>query len=302
MERLKDNENKIFSIVVTYNGVFWILKCLSSLVNSGVKNHHIIVIDNQSQDDTVSVIKREFPSVQLLEPGENLGFGKANNLGMQLAMENYADFVFLLNQDAWVNKKMFQELLECSSNHPEFGILSPLQLDATGNFDNQFSMYYKPTVSNSDVVEIDFVNASGWLVTASCFNRVGGFSPLFFHYGEDADYCNRVKYHGFKIGVAKNCSYVHDRGGRVKVTVSLDKQIQQMFVTYLVRIANVNRPLMKNIAINLWRLTQKWLGANNGNVYSAKGSLKAFNRSLGMVKQVREFRKLAKEPCAFLKS
>ena len=94
---------KIFAIVITYNGQKWYDRCFGSLSASETPVE-IVVVDNASSDDTVGFIKERFPGVHLIESKENLGFAKANNIGIRYALDNDADFVFLLNQDAWIEK------------------------------------------------------------------------------------------------------------------------------------------------------------------------------------------------------
>ena len=294
----------LYTIVVTYNGAEWIQKCLSSVVEAPVADHKILVIDNGSQDATVTLIQKHFTQVQLLLPGENLGFGKANNVGIETAMSQGADYIFLLNQDAWINTNTFPELIRCMEKYPEFGILSPIQLNADGNLDSQFRKYYntESNTENQQVDEIKFVNASGWFMTAACIQAVGGFSPLFFHYGEDADYCNRVRYHGFKIGVATKCSYIHDRGGRSIEKVAYEKQVQQVFVANLVRLANINRTLLASVAINFFRMIQKIISRKTRAKHiSLKANYPAFIRSLKGWSEIVKHRKEASGRRAFIK-
>ena len=89
----------IYTIVVTYNGMRWIDRCLNSLLATTIPTH-ILVIDNSSNDGTSEYIKTNFPSVEVISSNVNLGFGSANNIGFQKALDLKADFVFLLNQDA----------------------------------------------------------------------------------------------------------------------------------------------------------------------------------------------------------
>jgi N-acetylglucosaminyl-diphospho-decaprenol L-rhamnosyltransferase len=94
---------KVVVIIVTYNGAGWIEKCLNSLRNSSL-NTDVIVIDNASTDETVSLIENLYPEVELVKRANNLGFGQANNIGLRMALDQNADFVFLLNQDAWIDQ------------------------------------------------------------------------------------------------------------------------------------------------------------------------------------------------------
>jgi N-acetylglucosaminyl-diphospho-decaprenol L-rhamnosyltransferase len=94
-------DKKICVIVITYNGAKWVEGCFGSLMQSSVPLN-IIAVDNASSDNTVALIKNKFAGVALIESGTNLGFGKANNIGLKRAAEDNADFIFLLNQDAFV--------------------------------------------------------------------------------------------------------------------------------------------------------------------------------------------------------
>lgn len=213
---------KIFAIVVTYNGMKWIEECLSSLYCSSLPLE-VIVVDNYSSDETVSFIKSKFSNIMLFEPKENLGFGKANNIGISYALRQNADFVFLLNQDAFVNKNTIENLVRVAQQKPEYGILSPIQLDNSGKLletyffrfmaeDNSKSFYSDFVLANSlkEVYDIDFIQAAAWLLPKKTLLNIGGFDPIFFHYGEDNNYCQRLLYHKMKIGVVPNTYIRHD--------------------------------------------------------------------------------------------
>ena len=124
----------IYVIVVTYNGEKWIEKCINSVLASDA-DFRLIIIDNGSTDNTISIIK-SFDSnlIELIQTGENLGFGKANNLGIELAYQNGADFFDLMNQDAWIYEDTVQKLINFYENYHnkvEIGILSPIHLDGS---------------------------------------------------------------------------------------------------------------------------------------------------------------------------
>lgn len=217
------NNEIIYSIVVTYNGQEWIEKCLNSLTKSSVTSN-IIVIDNGSIDQTVETIKTKFSNCQLIETKENLGFGKANNIGLSIALKNNADFVFLLNQDAWVERKTIEDLIVAQKKNPQFEILSPIHLNGDNTqLDYLFSIFIEPrkcpglysdmyfNKTSDKIYETEFVNAAAWLMTKGCLNIVGGFSPIFYHYGEDNNYCLRARYHNLKIGVYPLTKIYHDK-------------------------------------------------------------------------------------------
>ena len=235
---------KIFVIIVTYNGSKWIEKCISSVMNSSylVK---IIAIDNNSDDDTVSILK-QFPQVHLIKSQENLGFGKANNLGIDLALQKKADYVFLLNQDTWIFENTISNLILAAENNTSFGIISPMHFSGDGvNLDESFKTYYNRKIQkleNQNVSIVPFVNAAAWLVSKPCLVKVGKFELLFPHYGEDRNYCDRVLYHKFKIAIVENSKICHDR----IIIRKISKDTIQSKYSLLSKILNINHSLFKS--------------------------------------------------------
>ena len=120
-------------IIVTYNAMKWAERCFNSLRESSVPLD-CIVIDNGSTDGTRDFIKNKFPEVDFIQSPENLGFGKANNIGIEKAYKNGADFFYLMNQDAWLYEDSIEKLLAVFESHAkkdEMGILSPMHIDGS---------------------------------------------------------------------------------------------------------------------------------------------------------------------------
>jgi len=227
----------------------WIQKCLESTLP-----YPVIVVDNSSVDDTVVFIRNNFPSVTLLPQKNNLGFGKANNIGIAKALELKAKAVFLLNQDAYLIDNCLDKLWTIQQAAPNYGILSPIHINGKQTkLDSGFSKYVKNT-QNSDffsdfvlkniqtVYDVPFVNAAGWLLSEKCITTVGGFDPLFFHYAEDDNYCHRVLYHGLKVGVVSDAFLIHDREDRKTPKIApFSKQYFDLAERkYKLRLSNIN--------------------------------------------------------------
>lgn len=245
--------DKTLIIIVTYNGMKWIDKCLSSVFQS---QHPVdcIVIDNASSDNTAQYISENYPTALLIQSNLNLGFGKANNIGIQYAIENNYDYVYLLNQDAWLNTDTISVLIDMSKQQPSYGILSPMQISAGGSLDYNFRFCCPKDIksTNTDsIYSVDFVMAAHWLITKKCLRTVGGFSPSFPHYGEDHNYIHRAIFHGFKIGIVPHAEAVHDREYRAK---KKDIIIRQNYLLSIVHISNPLRNMLIDIAIQPIRL------------------------------------------------
>lgn len=214
------NNAKIFVIIVTYKGHQWYERCFTSLRTSEIPVQ-TVVIDNASNDGTVEYIREHFPEIHLIESQENLGFSRANNLGMRYALDNGCDYVFLLNQDAWIEPNSIQELVRIHQEYPEYGVLSPMHVTA-----DKKSLYIQIEDGKKDhantllsdcyfhtlqeIYPFGYINAAAWLMTRETLETIGGFDPIFFLYGEDDNYLQRMEYHGVKLGLAPKVQIVHD--------------------------------------------------------------------------------------------
>ena len=218
----------------------WIDRCLASLRASG-HPADILVIDNGSDDGTVAYIREHFPEVLLRESGANLGFGKANNIGLRYALEQGYDAVYLMNQDAWIEPSALELLAAAAEREPEVGIFSPLQLDAKGAPDANFARRVRVLDLGASCVRVPYIMAAHWLVTRRCLETVGLFAPIFPFYGEDDNYCQRARYHGFSTAVIPSARAVHDRADRVE---SKEKIIYRNYrMASLVMLCDIRRPL-----------------------------------------------------------
>ena len=238
----------ILTIIVTYNGMKWMDRCLRSVSESSMKAD-ILIVDNGSNDGTQEFIKNNYPDAIFIQSPENLGFGKANNIGLQYAVDKCYDYAYLLNQDAWVDKDTFETLISINKSRPEFGILSPIQIQGNGhkmdlNFHKNVAartlqrsfiedLYFNNV---ADVYEVADVMAAHWLISRECLLTTGGFSPAFRHYGEDDNYIDRARFHGFKAGIVPSTKAVHDRETRKDTPASLSYRCGTMALIELSRI------------------------------------------------------------------
>ncbi len=266
---------KVLVIIVTYNGMKWLDKCLWSLRQS---THPVttIVIDNNSTDGTPQFIADKYPEVVLAAKKENLGFGRGNNVGLRYALDNGYDYVLLLNQDAYLQPTAIEEMLKVSNGRD---LYSPLHLSGNGkNLDWFFRLSLRladnellddllivgKTKSNYEIGE---VCAACWFMPIDMIRTVGGFNPLFFHYGEDTNYYTRLEFHKRKTIVVPTAQVWHDRGKFGNEAVH-DKLLVRNRV--YIALCNPGLPFMRRIRKLIGVLTEESAAT------TMKESLKAF--------------------------
>ncbi len=232
---------KLSVIIVNYNVKEFILNSIAS-VKKAAKNisAEIIVIDNASQDGSPEVIAQKFPDVKLIANKENIGFGKANNQGLEIAR---GEFVLLLNPDTLVRENTFDKMIEFMNENPEAGlatckVLNPdgtLQLACRRSFPRPWVSFTKITglsslfpksklfakynltyLDENKSYEVDAVSGSFMFLRREAVTDVGGFDPDFFMYGEDLDLCYRIKSKGWKVFYYPGTEIIHYKGESAK--------------------------------------------------------------------------------------
>lgn len=249
---------KILTIIVSYNFMPWIDKCLGSMLQSEYPTD-ILVLDNGSQDETVKTIRERYPQVTLIENHANLGFGKANNIGIIYAIEKGYDAVLLLNEDAWLDPNAVEHLVRASEKFPDYGIISPIHLTGKGdNIEKGFATYTGlADLSNrpdGSIIEVPFIDAAIWFIPLRVLEKTGLFAPIFYHYGEDKDLCNRMAYYHYKVGYVPSVFGYHDREFR-KPTRS--HFIRSERVYHLSEFTNINYSLGKAFSMGVLAVVKK---------------------------------------------
>lgn len=234
-------------IVVNYN-VKEFLKNLIDSIKKATQNFssEIIVVDNASDDGSVELIKDKFPEIILIDNKTNLGFGKANNQGLQIAK---GKFILLINPDTLVAEDTFTKMIEFFNANPEAGmagckILNPdgtLQLACRRSFPGPWTAFTKVTglstifpksklfarynltyLDENQTYEVDAISGSFMMMRKEVYEKVGGFDEQFFMYGEDLDLCYRIQKAGYKIFYVHSTQIIHYKGESTKRS-SLDE-------------------------------------------------------------------------------
>ncbi|MFP4845635.1 glycosyltransferase family 2 protein [Winogradskyella sp. PE311] len=302
-------KGNIFTVIVTYNGMHWIKECLDSVY----LNSTVILVDNCSSDNTISFITKNYEDVLVLKQDENLGFGKANNLGISHALSNGADYILLLNQDAKMIEGSIDKLFNFAKVNSDYGILSPVHCDWSGNYlESSFSSYvsyvhnkefYSDFVLNRSikpVYDLPFVAAACWFIPKKVFETIGGFDPIFFHLGEDVNYAQRLSYYGYKIGVLPDIKVHHDTKDRKSI------KIEPYSKDYYYKINYRNKVKYADINLDNWKTKLNYnkrqvlktviLSLASFKFKNAKGAYKEYVSYNSLSKECDMSRMINKEP------
>ena len=292
---------KVLAILVTYNAMKWLVHCVESLQESTVKVD-IMVVDNGSTDGTRDQLAKLSFIKQVVNSDENLGFGRANNIGLQYALNNGYDYAYLINQDAWIFPDTLEKLIDVNRAHPEYGLLSPIQMQANmKHLDKDFIRF---SISN-EAIEDAVLNrqqtlyeatggiaAAHWLLSRACIEKVGGFSPTFYHYGEDNNYQHRLYFHGMKEGIVINAYAVHDRENRQ------DGQKKLAYLRSVIMLATLSDPRTPQKYPRL-SIAREWINACRQ--FRSLYPTRFYIKMMGSLPDIAKNKALSKGERAFLK-
>jgi GT2 family glycosyltransferase len=214
---------KLGIIILAWNSEKRISDCLDSL-DLYCDKYTIYVVDNNSNDKTVELIKKNYPEVNLLVSNTNLGFSGGNNFGFQRAIADGCDYVLLLNDDVIILEDFISPVLEKMENSPEIGSIGPVVVEnydrniiqSSGGKINQITLdmsYQKKGnifKKKNKFREVDYILGAAILIRSSLFKTTNLFDPHFYPaYVEEVDLCYRINKLGFKNIISENYRIAH---------------------------------------------------------------------------------------------
>jgi len=232
---------KLSVVIVNYNVKHFLEQCLHSVrkASAGVPCE-VFVVDNNSVDGSVKMVKEKFPEVKIIANQENLGFSKANNQAIKLAVGEY---VLLLNPDTIVEDDTFVKILDFMDSHPEAGGLGVKMVDGQGKFlpeskrglptpavafykifglarlfpkSKIFGQYHLSYLHPDKIHAVDVLSGAFMLVRKSVLDKIGGLDESYFMYGEDIDLSYRINLEGYKNYYFPETRIIHYKGESTK--------------------------------------------------------------------------------------
>ncbi|WP_327073913.1 glycosyltransferase family 2 protein [Kitasatospora purpeofusca] len=235
---------KVATITVGTNEARWLPACLSTLLASDTSDFDLTVwyVDNASTDGSTALVRDDFPTVRIIENDANLGFARANNVGMRAALTDGADYVFLVNPDTRTPADLVQQLTAFMEQWPTYGICGPMQYTYTeGDGDtvaldehNEWSTHAlklgevdgfvgdrpnRPSPASPAhgrapaTLEHAYVQGSAFFVRATVLRTLGLFDRVFHTYYDETDLCRRARWANWRVALNLDLGIQHYGGG-----------------------------------------------------------------------------------------
>lgn len=207
--------SKVSIIIVNYNGKELLKKCLDSLFKIEYDNFEVIIVDNNSTDNTIEFITENYPFIQILKLDSNKGFAEPNNLAAKIAK---GDFLLFLNNDTVVTPNFISEMMKILEHDKTIGICQSLLLkpdgsiDSSGDFIDKLGVVYNSKTKIKEIRNISSARGASMLIEKKIFNKLGGFDEKFFFSFEDVDLGWRTWILGYKVVIVPNSIVYHSAG------------------------------------------------------------------------------------------
>jgi GT2 family glycosyltransferase len=229
--------HSISIVIVNYNVRFFLEQALRSVFKATADlSVQVWVVDNASSDDSIDMVKQKFPTVQIIENKDNVGFARANNMALR---QSNADYVLLLNPDTLLEESSLNKCFHFMENNPEAGALGVRMIDGTGNFlpeskrgiptpwvafcktfglsalfpsSKYFNTYHLGFLSEFETAEAPVLSGAFMFIRMEALQKAGFLDEDFFMYGEDIDLSVRILQAGFKNYYFPKTTIIHYKG------------------------------------------------------------------------------------------
>jgi GT2 family glycosyltransferase len=278
---------KVSVIIVNYNVRYFLEVCLHSVYRAldGISGE-VIVVDNNSSDDSAALVRSKFPQTILIENKDNKGFSKANNQGVAVAKGEY---ILFLNPDTVMPEDFFQKFITYMDAHPEAGAIGPKLLDGKGRFapdgkksfptlsvaifkttglnklfskSPYFNKYYAVHIGEDETAPVEGLSGCCMMVRSSILPQIGGaFDEDFFMYCEDVDLCYRIHEAGYQNIYYPEAELIHYKGESTrKATLSYVRIFNEALAKFVKKHYSSSNARMFVFLINIGIIFRAILG------------------------------------------
>lgn len=217
----------VYIIILNWKNYGHTINCVKRCQKQNYPNFKILVIENNSPNQSENKLRQSLPEIEILQTGKNLGYAGGNNVGINYALNSKAEFIWILNPDVEVEADSLSNLISFLQENPVVGVCGPrvfqgskpysftfdgLSLDSSDGYQSSFNLSASTTeIEEASALDVDCVSGCSMLVRSSVFLSTGLLREDFFHYYEDAEFCCRARANGWRTSVFKPAKVVHAR-------------------------------------------------------------------------------------------
>lgn len=219
-----DYQFDISVIIVNYNTVDFLARCLNSVSSQADADSEVIVVDNCSQDGSLELLREKFAWIRLIANDRNLGFSQANNQALKICKGKY---VYYLNPDTEVRPGAFRDMIDFMDSRPDVGLAGTRIINPDGSLQSSVEQRYPgQRFARKELKglkgDIAWVLGASMVARLELIKALKGFDESFFLYGEDLDLCLRVRKAGWIIGHIPDAVVIHWCGQSERDSLPVD--------------------------------------------------------------------------------
>ena len=201
---------EISVFIINYNGAAFIEACLESVLNSKCSvDIEVIVVDNQSTDHSIDILKTYKDKVTVVKNKHNSGFSKGNNIAASYATGNY---YFLLNNDTVLPEDTIQKLYDYHSQFSNIGALVPKLLNQDGTIQCPGSIFGQWKFKSKTAIDVSFVAGAALMMNRGVYEQIGGLDDHLFFYNDDVDLCKTLLKNNYRLVYYPDAQLTHFGG------------------------------------------------------------------------------------------
>lgn len=214
----------VYIIILNYNAYEETLRCLESVRKVEYDNYKVVVVDNDSRDDSVKVLSHRAEDYIFLANDNNLGYAKGNNVGIEKAVKDGADYICILNNDVEVERDFLSKIIGFMEVNAGVGIAGPCicdfeqrdKIQAMGANINLYTGLAMGKMKNrsfkevsQEYIDVDYLGGACFVIRREIIRKIGSIPEMYFLFFEETEFCLRAKRLGYKLVCIKNSKVYH---------------------------------------------------------------------------------------------
>lgn len=225
-----DNYPVVYIVVLNFNSYEDTLKCVKSIERISYPNYRVVIVDNNSSDNSFEILSEKLSNHTLLLSNKNFGYANGNNLGIKYAIDNDAQYICILNNDVEVEEDFLEPLIYTLQNDKTIGMVGPCicdyeKRDIIQSMGANINLYtgltqgkYKGIKYESikeDMVDVDYLGGACFVVRADIIREFGMMPENYFLFFEETEFCFNIKRNGYRLACLRNSRVYHKRSATI---------------------------------------------------------------------------------------